>query len=168
MRSPPESSSNASNANGITEPKETEMERLLNGLRRRRTNQKGFTLIEMLVVISILGILAAVVTMSMAGVTALAHRRALEGERMELQGAMSAMIADQMVDPDQACSLYAGPSGGTRDMGEFPSGLPFTHSAGAGDTTDRRPVQLYPHYVRRQIVLQRYVCTGNGQVQPAG
>ena len=121
----------------------------------------------MLVVISILGILAAVVTLSMIGITNLAQKRANQGELMEIQSAMNFMITDQLVDPDQACTQYSGPPGGTNDMSRFPSNLPFQHSGGNLEQTAHQPVQLYPHYLRKQYLNRAYVCVGNGTVQPA-
>jgi len=100
-------------------------------------------------VISILGILAAVVSMSMVGITSLAQKRALQGERMEVQGA------------------YDGPAAGTSDMTEFPSRLPRQPGASEGAQPGREPVALYPRYVRAPITVGRYVCTGSGVVEPA-
>ncbi len=121
----------------------------------------------MLVVISILGILAAVVTLSMIGITNLAQKRANQGELMEVQSAMNFMIIDQLVDPDQACSQYSGPPGGTNDMSQFPSKLVFQHSGGNLEQTAHQPIQLYPHYLRKQYLNRAYVCVGNGTVQSA-
>lgn len=130
--------------------------------------QRGFTLIEMLMVITILGILAAVVTMSMVGVTRAATQRAQDREMMTIQSAMNFMMMDQVLDPDDACSLYTAGASGTKDMGQFPSSRPFQHSGGSGEVTDRKPVQLYPHYLRNQFMSRAYRCTGNGTVQPVG
>jgi prepilin-type N-terminal cleavage/methylation domain-containing protein len=127
---------------------------------RRRRRQGGFTLIEMLVVISILGILAAIVTMSLVGITNLAQTRANQGEMSTIQSAMDAMMLDQQIDPAIACT--GSPAGGTKDMEQFPNGTDWTES-GSGT-----PVSLYPHYVRKQIMNRSYICTAGGGVQPAG
>jgi len=78
---------------------------------------------------------------------------------------MNFMITDQLVDPDQACTLYSGPSAGTNDMSRFPSTQPFQHSGGNLEQTSHQPVQLYPHYLRKQFLNRPYVCTGNGTVE---
>jgi len=130
---------------------------------RNRRSQGGFTLIEMLVVISILGILAAVVSMSLVGLNSLAQKRADDGELMTVQSAMNFMLTDQLVDPDIACSAYAGGPQGATDMSRFPVTAASPSSGSAG----HRPLPLYPHYLRGRYTRRAYVCTGNGTVTPA-
>jgi prepilin-type N-terminal cleavage/methylation domain-containing protein len=133
----------------------------------RHGGQRGFTLIEILVVMSILGILAAVVTLSLVGVTNLAQQRANEAELMTIQSAMNFMIMDQGLNPEDACTLYTAGSPGTDDMSQFPSGRPWVQQGGTDAPGQHPPVQLYPHYVRKQHLNRRYTCTGPGTVTPA-
>jgi type IV pilus assembly protein PilA len=129
------------------------MRRLLNELRRRRRDQKGFTLIEMLVVISILGILAAVVTMSMVGVVNLAQQRADAAELNTIQVAMDTMANEQQLPADAVCPASA--AAGTKDMSAFPVTAP--------DPAGRVP--LYPRYLRSpQTTKRSYSCDATGKV----
>jgi prepilin-type N-terminal cleavage/methylation domain-containing protein len=143
------------------------------GIGRRRRNvrwqlmlrsQRGMTLIEMLIVISILGILAGVVSLSVVGITNNARQRALDGEQAQIQSAMNFMIADQLIDPGDACLDYTAP---TDDMRTFPSSRPFQNSGGQGQQTDHKPVALYPHYLHAWHTQRQYKCTLGGGVQPA-
>jgi prepilin-type N-terminal cleavage/methylation domain-containing protein len=49
---------------------------MIGTLRRTKRDERGFTLVELLVVVTILGILAAVVTSSLVGLTATAKTNA--------------------------------------------------------------------------------------------
>jgi prepilin-type N-terminal cleavage/methylation domain-containing protein len=141
------------------EEKETSMDRALNALRRRRKNQKGFTLIEMLVVISILGILAAVVTMSMVGVVNLAQSRANAAELRSVQIALDTMATQQQLDAAGVCSTSAV----TNDMGAFPDGAPQ-----ANQPTGTRQA-LWPAFLRNPQKTHRlYSCDANGTVHDHG
>jgi prepilin-type N-terminal cleavage/methylation domain-containing protein len=128
------------------------MERLLNELRKRRGNQKGFTLIEMLVVISILGILAAVVTISMVGITGIAQRNADNAEKKTVQVALDAMAAQQQVPVNALCTNAPD----TDDMATFP----VTGSTAANGL----PVALFPTYIHQQKTSHKYTCSAQGVV----
>jgi len=129
----------------------TLIRRAVKWMRRLRAgNQKGFTLIEMLVVISILGILAAVVTMGTVGAIGTAQARADETERNTIQVALDVMGAEQALPPSQLCPS---PSSSTNNMAAFPVG---------GDHP------LYPRYLRSpQFTHRPYKCDSSGTVSPA-
>ena len=140
------------------------MERAREALRRRRRNQKGFTLIEMLVVISILGILAAIVTMSMVGVAGLAQQRADNAQLHSIQAALDTMANEQGLAADQVCPAN---QAATSDMGQFPGG---SSNANVGQTGQRVP--LFPRYLRtggpEKTLNHSYTCTPDGVVSQAG
>lgn len=130
------------------------MQRVLIELRKRRSNQKGFTLIEMLVVISILGILAAIVTMSMVGVTNLARTRAQQAEKQTIQVAVDTMANEQNLAADKVCPDGPGSGAPTSNMGDFP------HVVGGNGV-----VPLFPKYIRIQTTTtQSYYCDPDGTV----
>jgi prepilin-type N-terminal cleavage/methylation domain-containing protein len=133
--------------------KENSVSTFLSGLRKRRRSQKGFTLIEMLVVISILGILAAIVTMSMVGVTNLARSRANDAEKQTVQVALDTMANDKNLPAGGICPA---PAPNTNDMSQFP------YPVAVGATPD--PRDLYPTYIRNHNTSQTYTCDPQGNV----
>jgi prepilin-type N-terminal cleavage/methylation domain-containing protein len=76
----------------------TRIKRLVRQL--QKSGQRGFTLIEMLVVISILGMLAAVVTISMIGITTKAQASANSSELKTVQVALDSMLTGPSAPAD--------------------------------------------------------------------
>ena len=83
---------------------------------RRRSNQDGFTLIEIMVVILILGLLATIVVQSLRGATDKAKRVKAQADIAEIKTGLDRYYLDAGSYPtsDQGLeSLVAAPSGGT-------------------------------------------------------
>jgi general secretion pathway protein G len=137
-------------------------EKLRQSLRSRKRRQGGFTLIEMLVVITILGILAAIVSVSLLGFTSTARKNALLQEKATVQTAFDAMMHDQHVDPAQLKA--AGCDGSfTADMTHFPkSAAPYS----APDPNLGGVVTvLSTHYLRQQQTSDAtYSCDTDGKI----
>lgn len=133
---------------------------LMTVIKRIHKQQGGFTLIEVLVVMTILGILAAIVSISLLGVTANARTKASKAELQTVQAAMDAMLSDQQVP--RSAIILAGCDGtgtGTTDMTAFPS-LGVAYS---GSDTQKVNV-LSTFYLREKTTSNKYVCDADGQV----
>jgi len=99
------------------------------------------------VVVSILGILAMIVTMNVVGITTKAQTRATDSEHTTVQAALDAMLGDKDISATTAgCG-----SGATSNMAAFPStGHP-----------------LNPLYLHNPAATRRpYSCDANGQITP--
>jgi len=132
-------------------------------LRKFHKGQGGFTLIEVLVVMTILGILAAIVSISLLGVTASARTKAAAAELATVQSALDAMLADQQVPA--ASVTGAGPiataciGGATKNMAAFPPAA----SAYTGPDTGSVSF-LATHYLRQANTRYSYACDPDGKV----
>jgi prepilin-type N-terminal cleavage/methylation domain-containing protein len=116
------------------------MARRFRGLR----DERGFTLVELLIVVTILGILAAVVTTSLIGLTATANQNACKEELRTVQTAVDALMAKNNLTV-------------------------VTAVAAPGTVTSVQTVignseALYPGYIRQNQTKGQYSWTAQGDV----
>jgi prepilin-type N-terminal cleavage/methylation domain-containing protein len=114
------------------------MERRFRGLR----DDQGFTLVELLIVVTILGILAAVVTTSLIGLTSTAKTNACSEELRTVQTAVDALMAKNNI------TTVTAQAAATTDM---------TIVVAAGEA-------MSPSYIRQAVTKGAYTWTAAGAV----
>ena len=116
------------------------MQFFLKGIHRE---SKGFTLVELLIVIAILGVLAAVVLPNVTGLVGEGQTEAALAEKVTVQTAMDTMMAKEGLSSVTATSA-------TSNMAAFPTGN-----------------VLYPNYLRTATTQGTYSCSTTGNVTQA-
>jgi prepilin-type N-terminal cleavage/methylation domain-containing protein len=117
---------------------------MIGALRRGHRDDRGFTLVELLVVVTILGILAAVVTSSLLGLTNTAATNACKEEKSTVQVAMDAMMAAKNI------TTVTAQASATNAFSALPAG------------TGADP--LYPSYIRSSTTHGTYTWTTGGEI----
>jgi prepilin-type N-terminal cleavage/methylation domain-containing protein len=129
-------------------------------MRNLHRAQGGFTLIEVLVVMTILGILAAIVSISLLGVTGSAHDKGKKTEMKAVQTAWDAMLTDQQVAT--AALASACDNNFHNNMQGFPNGKLYD-VAPKGSGTAQVTV-LANHYLRQPVTAYGYKCDRIGDI----
>lgn len=109
--------------------------------RKMHKGEKGFTLVELLVVFTLLGVLAAIILPNITTLMGYGHTQAAATEKAIVQTAMDSMMAVT----DNATMAVTGP---TDDMTDFPTGI-----------------ALYPDYLRAATTQGTYSVDVTGLVE---
>jgi prepilin-type N-terminal cleavage/methylation domain-containing protein len=107
----------------------------------KNKQDKGFTLVELLIVIVILGILATVTVFAVRGITTRGQENACKTDRQTLDTAIEAYYAQNQADPTLESQLTGGADALLKQAPDstkwtFVAGTPSTYEAVVGGKCD--------------------------------
>ena len=109
-------------------------------LKRLHRDSRGFTLVELLIVVAILGVLSAIVLPNFTGITERGKEEAAAAELAIVQTAMDVLMANQIISSVTVTAA-------TDNMSDFPDDN-----------------GLYPNYLRTATTTGTYACGATGNV----
>ena len=112
-------------------------------VKRLSRGEKGFTLVELLIVFTLLAVLAAIMIPNVSGFVAYGHTQSAAAELSVVQTAMDAMMAKENTATVNATSIA------TATMSDFPNDC---------------VTPLYPGYLRYATTTGNYTCDATGLV----
>lgn len=118
-----------------------------NILKKLLKNESGFTLVEVLIAVGILGLIAAIAIPTIGNVRSSSEVKAQSAETATVQAAVDAMMADQEVE-----SLPSGVGSATQDMTVFPDATLALNGDSFGD------------FLRQTTTKYCYTATTDGYV----
>lgn len=113
-------------------------------VKRHRRGEKGFTLVELLIVFTLLAVLAAIMIPNVSNLIGYGHDQAAAAELSIVQTAMDSMMA-------KASLASVNNTTTTSDMSIFPT------DAGTSN-------YLYPNFLRKATTKGTYSCNATGDV----
>ena len=106
----------------------------------KNRQDKGFTLVELLIVIVILGILATVTVFAVRGITERGQTNACDIDQRTLDTAIEAFYAQYQRDPDTENELVDGVDGDAGLLKDYPTNFDFV-AAADGEPASFSPVR---------------------------